>query len=90
VIYVALGIMGGSVLAALLRVLWGPSLADRVIALDLVAYLTMGFLTAYAILEGEDTYIDAALVLGLLAFLGTIAVGRYIERVRSGESLVQS
>jgi len=89
VAYIALGLMGISILGALFRVYRGPSLADRVIALDLVAYLTMGFLTVYAILEGEDTYIDAALVLGLLAFLGTIAVGRYIERVRSGESLLR-
>lgn len=89
-LYVALATMCVSILAALLRVLMGPSLADRVVALDLVAYLAMGFLTAYAILMGEETFIDAALVLGLLAFLGTIAVGRYIERVRSGEALVES
>lgn len=87
-LYFALATMCVSILGALLRVLKGPSLADRVVALDLVAYLAMGFLTAYAILVGEENYIDAALVLGLLAFLGTVAVGRYIERVRSGESLI--
>lgn len=89
-IYIALAVISVSILGALLRVLWGPSLADRIVALDLVAYLAMGFLASYALLEGEETYIDAALVLGLLAFLGTVAVGRYIERVRSGESLIES
>ena len=80
-------LLSASILAALVRVLRGPSLADRVVALDLVAYLAMGFLMTYAILVGESTYIDAALVLGLLAFLGTVA--RYIERIRSGEGVVQ-
>ncbi len=89
-IYVTLAAISLSILGALFRVLWGPSLADRVVALDLVAYLAMGFLTTYAILVGEETFIDAALVLGLLAFLGTVAVARYIERVRSGEALVDS
>lgn len=89
-VYVTLATLSLSILGALFRVLWGPSLADRVVALDLVAYLAMGFLTTYAVLVGEDTFIDAALVLGLLAFLGTVAVARYIERVRSGEALVES
>lgn len=88
--YLALAILSLSILAALFRVLRGPSLADRVVALDLVAFLAMGFLATYAILAQEDTFIDAALVLGLLAFLGTVAVARYIERVRSGEALVES
>lgn len=90
VIHLTLAALTLSILGALLRVLWGPNLADRIVALDLVAYLAMGFLTTYAIFMGEDTFIDVALVLGLLAFLGTLAVARYIERVRSGEALVDS
>jgi multicomponent Na+:H+ antiporter subunit F len=89
-VYLSLGVLGISILAALLRVLWGPNLSDRVIALDLVAFLAMGFLAAYSVFAGEETFIDVALVLGLLAFLGTVAVARYIERVRSGEALVDS
>ncbi len=78
-------LLSASILAALVRVLRGPSLPDRVVALDLVAYLAMGFLATYSVLVGQETYIDAALVLGILAFLGTVAVARYIERIRSGE-----
>jgi multicomponent Na+:H+ antiporter subunit F len=89
-VLLTLAVIGLSIAGALLRVLRGPNLADRVVALDLVAYLAMGFLAAYSILAGEDTFIDVALVLGLLAFLGTVAVARYIERVRSGEALVDS
>lgn len=85
VAYITLATLSLSILAAFVRLLRGPSLPDRVIALDLVAYLAMGFLATYAMLVGQETYIDAALVLGLLAFLGTVAVARYIERMRSGE-----
>lgn len=88
--YISLATMSLSILAALVRVLRGPSLPDRVIALDLVAYLVMGFLATYAVLVGQETYVDAALVLGLLAFLGTVAVARYIERMRSGEGQIHS
>lgn len=90
VVYGTLAALALPIVGALFRVLWGPSLADRVVALDLVAYLAMGFLTTYAVYVGEQTFIDVALVLGLLAFLGTVAVARYIERVRSGEALVES
>jgi multicomponent Na+:H+ antiporter subunit F len=88
-VYATLFLLSASILAALVRVLRGPSLPDRVVALDLVAYLAMGFLATFAVLAGEETYIDAALVLGLLAFLGTVAVARYIERIRSGEGATE-
>lgn len=78
--YFSLAVLGLAAAAALLRVVRGPTLPDRVAALDLVAYLTMGFLGTYAVLSGEKPYVDAALVLGLLAFLGTVGLARYIER----------
>jgi len=90
IVYITLAVLSLSIGAAFIRVLRGPSLPDRVIALDLVAYLAMGFLGAYSILSGQETYIDAALVLGLLAFLGTVAVARYIERVESNEAVQSS
>jgi multicomponent Na+:H+ antiporter subunit F len=89
VVYASLIVISFALVAALVRVLQGPSLADRIVALDLVAYLAMGFLGAYALLVDQETYIDAALVLGLLAFLGTVAVARYIERMSSGEGVTE-
>ena len=79
VVYVSLAVLSLAVLVAFGRVLKGPSLPDRVVAIDYVSYVTMGFLGTYAILSGREAYIDAALVLGLLAFIGTIALARYVE-----------
>lgn len=82
-VYGTLAALSLAITGAFVRVVNGPSLADRIVALDLVAYLAIGFLATFAVLADESTYIDAALVLALLAFLGTVAVARYIERTHS-------
>ncbi|NJK87945.1 MAG: cation:proton antiporter [Myxococcales bacterium] len=56
-----------------------PHLADRVIALDLVAYITVCIIGTGAMLTGDGPLLDVALVLSLLAFLGTVAFARFIE-----------
>ena len=86
---ISLAIISLAILAAFIRLIRGPSLPDRVIAVDFVAYLTMGFLGTYSILIREETYVDVALVLGLLAFLGTIAFARYIERIHTEEETTE-
>lgn len=83
-IYISLAAFSLTFVAAFIRVVRGPSLPDRVVAVDLVSYITMAFLGTYAILTQQDSYVDAALVLGLLAFMGTVALARYIERRWTG------
>ncbi len=62
----------------------GPSLPDRVIAIDLFAMLVMGVIVLYTFYSGLTVYLDAALVLAFLAFLGTVAFARFLEkRVKS-------
>jgi multicomponent Na+:H+ antiporter subunit F len=64
--------------------LWrGPHVLDRVVALDLMALLTVGICAVYAITRQQAIFIDIATVLALLSFLATIAFARYAEeRVR--------
>jgi multicomponent Na+:H+ antiporter subunit F len=62
------------------RLARGPSLPDRVVALDLITVITVGFIAAYAIDVGQRVLVDAALVVALIAFLGTVAFARYLER----------
>ncbi|MEQ8274992.1 MAG: monovalent cation/H+ antiporter complex subunit F [Deltaproteobacteria bacterium] len=66
---------------AVVRVVRGPHLADRVVALDLVAYITVCIIGAGSMLVEEGPLLDVALVLSLLAFLGTVAFARFLERV---------
>lgn len=65
---------------AFLRLLRGPSLPDRVVALDLIALLSVGFIAIYDIVTNDTVFLDVAIVLGLVAFLGTVAFARYVER----------
>jgi multicomponent Na+:H+ antiporter subunit F len=65
---------------AFVRVLRGPTLPDRVVAIDLVGVLTVGIMVAAAAATGERALLDVAIVLALVSFVGTIAYARYIER----------
>lgn len=62
------------------RLVRGPTLPDRVVALDLFAVLATAFLTLYAIDTDQQVFLDVAIVLALIAFLGTAAFALYIER----------
>lgn len=77
--YLVLAVLSISLIIAALRLIKGPSLSDRVIALDLIAYITIGFIATYAIDSGKPSLLDAATVLALVAFLGTTAFARYIQ-----------
>jgi multicomponent Na+:H+ antiporter subunit F len=69
-----------SVALALYRLIRGPSLADRVVALDLIAIIMVGIIVIHAIRTDEDVYLRAAIIVGLVAFLGTIAFAYFIEK----------
>jgi multicomponent Na+:H+ antiporter subunit F len=64
---------------SLVRLVRGPSLPDRVVALDLLATLTIGITAAYAVATGLTAYLDVAVILALVAFLGTVAFAYYLS-----------
>lgn len=65
------------------RLLRGPSLPDRVIALDLIGTVAAGAVGVYAISQNEPIYILVSIVLALVMFVGTVAFAYYLERGRS-------
>lgn len=68
---------------ALVRIVRGPSLSDRVIALDLLATIGIGVVGVYAIATGQIAFLDVALVIALLVFLATVGFAYFIERRRA-------
>ena len=68
------------IIASLWRVIVGPSLPDRVVALDLLGFLIVAVLCVYAIVTQRPSVLSIALVAGLVLFLGTAAFAIYIER----------
>lgn len=61
------------------RFLRGPGLPDRVVALDTMAYIAIGFIAVFTLITGEAVFLDAATTLALIAFLGTVAFARYVQ-----------
>jgi multicomponent Na+:H+ antiporter subunit F len=77
---VALGMLALALALAMWRLLRGPSLPDRVVALDLMTSIALGMLAAISIAADQAALLDAAVVLSLVTFLGTVAFARYLEK----------
>jgi multicomponent Na+:H+ antiporter subunit F len=74
-------LLGLAFVLAFIRMVSGPSLPDRVVALDLMSTAAMGVIAVYAISTNEPVFLDVAIILALVAFLGTIAFAYYLIRV---------
>jgi multicomponent Na+:H+ antiporter subunit F len=63
-----------------IRLAKGPTLPDRVIAIDLIGVLLVSLLVVTAGVTGQEAFLDVALVVALISFVGTVAYAQYIER----------
>jgi multicomponent Na+:H+ antiporter subunit F len=79
-VYVATSLTCVAFLLALYRFLKGPSVADRVVAFDVLTIVAVTTIVQVAFVEGRGIYLDVALIYALLSFLGVIVVARYMER----------
>ena len=78
--YVILPILALSVILVFIRFLKGPSIVDKVIALDLLITIGIAIITVYSIITKQPTFLDIAMILALIAFLSTIAFSYYLEK----------
>jgi multicomponent Na+:H+ antiporter subunit F len=62
------------------RLVRGPSLPDRVISIDLIGILIVCVLVVVAGESGQQAFLDVAMVIALISFVGTVAYSRYLER----------
>lgn len=74
----SLAILTVSFLVIVYRTVKGPSLPDRVVALDMLVAVGIGFIAAIGVYTGYYLYIDIAITLGLVGFLATVAFARFI------------
>jgi multicomponent Na+:H+ antiporter subunit F len=72
----------GSVGLALIRLTLGPTLPDRVVALDMMTVAIVAFCGLMAVRSGDPAFLDVALALALVGFLATVALARFAERMR--------
>jgi len=82
---IALGLLLIGMLLALIRLIRGPNLGDRILALDMITVLATGFVAGVAVLTGFSLYVDIAIALALVGFLATVALARYLmSRAQKG------
>lgn len=77
--YVLMPALSLALVLAFVRLVRGPSLPDRVVALDLLVSLGIGIVVLHAIREDQAAFLDVAVILALAAFLGTVAFAVYVE-----------
>lgn len=76
----ALTLFGVAIAIALFRIVIGPSLPDRVVALDMIGVNLVSGIAIISVLLGTKSFLEVILILAILAFVSTIAFSKYIER----------
>ncbi|GGP12529.1 Na(+)/H(+) antiporter subunit F1 [Oceanobacillus neutriphilus] len=80
VLIVALSALSIALLLLFIRVIIGPSTQDRILALDAIGVLLVGFIGILMILQDTSVYSDIVLVLTILGFVGTLTLSKFLER----------
>lgn len=78
--HITLVTLGLALLMAFIRLVRGPTLPDRIVAMDLFGALVVGLIVVLAGWSGVRATLDAAIVIALIGFLGTVAYATYVER----------
>ncbi|MFS0869464.1 Na(+)/H(+) antiporter subunit F1 [Paenibacillus xylanilyticus] len=79
-LFLSLLVLSLAILGCLYRVLRGPSMADRITALDTIGINVIAVVAVLSMMLHTQAYLDIILLIGILAFLSTVAFARYIER----------
>lgn len=75
---IALILLSLSFLVTTWRVIAGPTLPDRIVGLDTLVVIAIGFIATIGIRTGYTLYVDVAIALGLVGFLATVAFARFV------------
>ena len=78
--YITLVTLGMALLMAFIRIVRGPTLPDRIVGMDLFGVLVVGLIVVLAAASGARAALDAAIVIALIGFVGTVAYATYVER----------
>jgi multicomponent Na+:H+ antiporter subunit F len=77
---IALGVLSLAVLLAFVRLVLGPTLPDRVLALDLMTVAGIGIMALAGIAFDTEIFLDVALIMMVAGFIGTAAFARFVEQ----------
>lgn len=77
-VFISLAMLTLAFLLTVVRVVLGPTLPDRILALDMLVGIAVGYIAVIGVKTGFNLYIDIALALGLVGFLATVAFARFV------------
>ena len=80
ILFTALTLFAISILIALYRIIKGPTTPDRAVALDMIGVNLISVIAIVSIVLETKAFLEAILILGILAFISTIAISKYVER----------
>lgn len=80
ILLIALFFLAVSISVCFYRVIKGPSMPDRVLALDAVGINIIAGVAVFSILLNTHAFFEVILLIGILSFIGTISLARFIER----------
>ena len=80
VLYVVMPLLVGTLILVAVRLIRGPHVLDRVMSHDYMTVVVTGILGVYAVAKNQAAYLDVAVIVALLGFLGTVGFAYYIER----------
>lgn len=84
-LYIILPVLSLSTVIVFVRFLRGPSIADRVISLDLMVTVGIGAIAIYSMMTDQSTFLDIAMVVALIGFLTTVAFSYYLEKRKNND-----
>lgn len=77
---ISLVLFSTTIAIAVIRIVLGPSMPDRVIALDMIGVNLIAIIAVVSIMLKTKAFLEVILILGILSFIGTIAFSKFIER----------
>ncbi|MCT8127204.1 MAG: K+/H+ antiporter subunit F [Alishewanella aestuarii] len=80
VIFLVFGMISLALLLNLWRLMRGPSLPDRILALDTMYINSIALIILYGLLMGSPLYFEAALLIAMIGFISTVAVCKFLLR----------
>ncbi|MBO8174188.1 MAG: cation:proton antiporter [Thermococcus sp.] len=81
---VALVLLLFSAMLTLIRLLLGPTIPDRAVALDSMTTTTAGAMVIYGVITKQAVFIDVALVYAVLSYIATLYIARYLVKKKVG------
>ena len=77
---ISIFIVGIASVISLVRLLIGPSMSDRILALDTLYVNTIALVILFGLKQGSMLYFEAALLIAVMGFIGTVALSKYLLR----------